>query len=220
MINWNEIQTVFLDMDGTLLDLHFDNHFWRDYVPEQYAIRHEMTVEEARADLFPRFESAEGTMDWYCVDYWSKELKLDIAALKHNLKHLIRIRPHTIEFLDALRELGHRLVLVTNAHNKSLALKMEVTLISGHFDRLICTHDIGIPKENFDFWDQLQQVEKFDKKTTLLVDDSLSVLESAKQYGIKNLLAISHPDLKAEARTIEGFDAIQHFSELMPLIKS
>ena len=26
MINWQQIDTVFLDMDGTLLDLHFDNY--------------------------------------------------------------------------------------------------------------------------------------------------------------------------------------------------
>ena len=27
MLAWDEIDTVLLDMDGTLLDLHFDNHF-------------------------------------------------------------------------------------------------------------------------------------------------------------------------------------------------
>ena len=37
---WPEIHTVLLDMDGTLLDLRFDNHFWRELVPERYAERH------------------------------------------------------------------------------------------------------------------------------------------------------------------------------------
>ncbi len=219
MIHWSDIQTVFLDMDGTLLDLHFDNHFWREYVPSQYAKRHAMTLEKARADLFPRFEQAEGTMDWYCVDYWTKELQLDIEALKHNLKHLIRLRPHTIEFLDALKQRGHRLVLLTNAHNKSLALKMEVTTLGGHFDRLICTHDIGVPKEHSGFWDKLLQIEKFDQNRTLLVDDSLPVLETAQNYGIKYLLAIALPDLRAEPKDTSTFDAIHHFSELLPLTR-
>ncbi|MBR42550.1 MAG: haloacid dehalogenase, partial [Acidiferrobacter sp.] len=26
MIDWNQIESVFLDLDGTLLDLRFDNH--------------------------------------------------------------------------------------------------------------------------------------------------------------------------------------------------
>ena len=27
------VDLVLLDMDGTLLDLHYDSHFWLDYVP-------------------------------------------------------------------------------------------------------------------------------------------------------------------------------------------
>ncbi len=219
MIDWNKIETVFIDMDGTLLDLHFDNHFWREYVPAQYAKLHTMAIEDAQTELFSRFALAEGTMDWYSVDYWTTELKLDIEALKHELKHLIRLRPAATEFLDALRGLGHRLVLVTNAHNKSLALKMEVTTLEGHFDRLVCTHDIGLPKESPKFWDKFRQIEKFDKVKTLLVDDSLPVLETAQNYGIKYLLAIAHPDLKSVPNDTAHFDAIHHFSEVLPLNK-
>ena len=40
MINWKNIDTVLLDMDGTLLDLHFDNHFWQTFVPLRYAQQH------------------------------------------------------------------------------------------------------------------------------------------------------------------------------------
>ncbi len=36
MIDWDNIDTVLLDMDGTLLDLGFDNWFWQPHVPEQY----------------------------------------------------------------------------------------------------------------------------------------------------------------------------------------
>src|SRR3990170_1517786 len=123
MINWNAIESVFLDMDGTLLDLHFDNHFWREYVPQRFAERHGLDIEAAKADLFPRFRAVEGTMDWYCVDYWSRELNLDIAVLKQELHHLISVHPYVVEFLDAIRGHGKRVVLVTNAHRKSLALK-------------------------------------------------------------------------------------------------
>ena len=27
-IDWTQLDTILLDMDGTLLDLEFDNHFW------------------------------------------------------------------------------------------------------------------------------------------------------------------------------------------------
>jgi len=215
MIDWSHIESVFLDMDGTLLDLHFDNYFWREFVPQRYATMHNIVIEDAKNILFAKFKNMEGTMDWYCVDYWSKELALDIAELKREIKHLIRIRPNTIQFLDFLKKKGHRLVLVTNAHIKSLALKMEITQLQGHFDRLVCAHEIGLPKENILFWDKLKSIEYFDNQSTLLVDDSLPVLKSARQYGIKFLLAVSWPDSKAGKKEIKEFDSVHCFSEII-----
>ena len=82
IINWQKIETVLLDMDGTLLDLNFDNHFWQEHVPLRYAELHNISVEQSKSLLFPKFRSAEGTLDWYCIDYWSSELGLDIPKLK------------------------------------------------------------------------------------------------------------------------------------------
>jgi len=215
-LDWTTIDTVFLDMDGTLLDLHFDNYFWLEHVPMRFAQANETTVEEAKQELFPRFRKMEGTIEWYCIDYWSNELGLDIAMLKEEVDHLIAVFPHVTDFLDAARTAGKRVVLVTNAHGKSLSLKMNRTQLGGHFDALICSHDFGIPKENPDFWGQLQNKESYQKNTTLLVDDSLAVLRSADNYGIKHLCAIYKPDSKSPEREILEFPAIHSFLEIMP----
>ena len=69
-VNWSAIDTLMLDMDGTLLDLHFDNYFWQHWVPVKYAEKHRLSVAEAREKLIPRFRALEGTMQWYCVDFW------------------------------------------------------------------------------------------------------------------------------------------------------
>lgn len=216
MLDWQDIDTVFLDMDGTLLDLNFDNYFWQQHVPQRYAEKFGMDIESAKQALFPKFRSVEGTMDWYCVDYWTRELGLDIALLKQEVDHLIAVHPHVTEFLDALRRLGKRIVLLTNAHQKSLDLKMQKTQLGGHFDRLICTHDIGLPKEQDGFWERLQEIEPFDPRRTLLIDDSLPVLRQARKYGIRHLLAVYLPDSQGPRRDVDDFDAIHHFTEIMP----
>lgn len=216
MIDWKRIDTVFLDMDGTLLDLHFDNHFWLEHVPRRYAQLKGITLEQSRQELLSRYKDIEGTLEWYCVDHWSRELGLDIALLKQEVDHLIAVHPHVVDFLHAMRDLKKRTVLVTNAHQKSLALKLERTQLGGQLDRVICSHDLGYPKESEQFWSHLQQLEPFERERTLFVDDSASVLRSADRYGIVWLLMILRPDTKGPTKTAEQFAAIHDFSEIMP----
>ena len=216
MVNWKEIDTLFLDMDGTLLDLRFDNHFWKEFVPLKFAEKEGLSVEHAKAQLIPRFKSKEGTLDWYCLDFWSDSLQLDIAGLKAELAELIAILPHVNEFLEKIKQSSQRVLLVTNAHRDSLELKMEKTGLQPFFDGLVSSHDFGLPKEHADFWHRLQRKHPFEKHNTLLIDDSLAVLNSARQYGIAHLVSISKPDSGLPKREINGFPAIEDFRELMP----
>ncbi len=215
MPDWSRIDTVLLDMDGTLLDLHFDNHFWREHVPLRFAERHGLGLDEAKAELYPRFRRVEGTMAWYCVDHWTQELGLDIAALKEEVAHRIAVLPRAREALDTLRRRGKRLVLVTNAHGKSLALKMRRTGLAGHLDAVVCAHDLGHPKEADAFWERLRTREPHDPAATLLVDDSLPVLRAAARNGVAHLVAVRRPDTRAPARTIDEFPAVDTFADLV-----
>jgi len=217
VIDWQRIETVLLDMDGTLLDLNFDNHFWQEHVPLRYSELHGIDVDAAKNILYPKFRSAEGTLDWYCVDYWSSQLGLDIPKLKKEVNHLIAIHPHVVDFLEAVNSSGRRLLLVTNAHVKALEIKMEQTQLAGHFDHIVVSHDLGVPKETRQFWEKLKAIEPYVEQSTLLVDDSLPVLRAAKAYGIGQLLAIRKPDTRREEKDVQEFDAIYHFSEIMPV---
>ena len=216
MLNWKDIDTVLLDMDGTLLDLYFDSYFWREHVPQRYAEKHALEIDEAKAELFPKFQRVEGTMDWYCLDYWSDQLGLDIALLKEEIDHLIAIHPHVLDFLDRLRKQGKAAILVTNAHQKSLMLKLDRTQLHNHLDKVICAHDFGMPKEEPRFWTKLVTEVPFEKSHTLLVDDSLPVLRSAREYGIQHLLAVHNPDSRTPKKDVEEFSAIHSFLDIMP----
>jgi len=216
MLDWNKINTVLLDMDGTLLDLNFDNHFWLEFIPERYALQNELTIAEATDFLLPLFKSMEGKLEWYCLDYWSEVLKLDIAGLKAEISGLISVLPHVTEFLSALQQTNKKVLLVTNAHRDSLSLKMEKTCLQPFFDGIICSHDFGFAKEHQAFWQAFQKQQGWNKQSTLMVDDSLAVLRAAQIFGIHYLMSINQPDSKKAAKTITEFSAINDFREIMP----
>lgn len=212
--DWQKIDTVLLDMDGTLLDLHFDNYFWLHHLPARYAAHHNLSAEAAMAELNKSFVGLRGTLNWYCLDFWSNLTGLDIVALKRDVQHKIGFRPHVHDFLEQLGRQGKRRVIVTNAHRASVNLKMERTGLDKLVDRVISSHDYREPKESSAFWDHLHQDEQFDPARTLLIDDSQAVLESAAQWGIGWLLTIFHPDSQKAPNTDSRFAGIHHFNEL------
>jgi HAD superfamily hydrolase (TIGR01509 family) len=220
MIDWSQVDTVLLDMDGTLLDLHYDNFFWLHYLPQRYAAAHAIDEAEARERLIALFEAQRGNLNWYCVDYWSDALSVDIAALKAEIRHLIAIRPYTQAFLRWLQQGPQRVLLVTNAHRKSLDLKMQQTGIGEYFDALVCSHDYGSPKEGQAFWRRLQQEHPFDATRTLFIDDSAPVLAAAERFGIRYLLTLLQPDSRLAPREVVQYPGFHHFDELVPQLRA
>jgi putative hydrolase of the HAD superfamily len=212
---WNAIDTVLLDMDGTLLDLHFDNHFWLQHLPQRYAEHHGISRALAEAELLPLFREHAGTLNWYCTDFWSRELKLSIRDLKREVAHLIALRPDADTFIQALRQAGKQVVLITNAHRDSLSLKLERIELAPYFDHLISSHDYGFPKEDQQFWHALQQDISFDPARSLFIDDSLPILRSAGRFGVGQLLAVRQPDSQAGPKDTEEFAAVEDYRELL-----
>jgi 5'-nucleotidase len=216
-LNWHEIDTVLLDMDGTLLDLHFDNYFWRQHLPACYAKRHGMPVAEATAYLAQLFAQHQGSLQWYCLDFWRETLALDIVALKHEIAHLIAVRHDVEVFLAALRQAGKHVVLVTNSHPDGLALKMRCTGLTPHFDLMMTSHQLGLAKEQAGFWERLHAVVPFEAERAVLFDDSLAVLRNAQRYGIRHLRSIYQPDSQSPVQDVAGFAAISRFGEVLPV---
>ena len=211
ILPWHEIDTVLLDMDGTLLDLHFDNTFWLEHLPKKVAQATGESEADCKARMHQRYASLSGQIQWYCLDYWTEELNLDIVAAKREIEHLIALRDDTLPFLDALHESGREVVLVTNAHPDSLALKVEHTKLDTHIDTLISTHEFGVTKESQQLWQQLHARLDFDPARTLFVDDSVGILHAAAKFGIKHLLAVSNPDSQLPTRDIDDFPSVSDY---------
>ena len=216
MVNWTEIDTVLLDMDGTLLDLHFDNHFWLEHLPARFAQLKDMPVAEACTLLETLSDTLHGHLNWYCLDHWSETLSVDILGLKREVSHLIRFRADSEAFLQFLRKQNKQIVLVTNAHPTALELKLESSGLAQHLDARYSTHTFGLAKENPGFWGRLQEAGQFDYQRCLFIDDSLSVLRCARAEGLPHTLQVLQPDSAQPVREPSEFPGFTRFAELMP----
>ncbi len=212
---WDGIDCVFLDMDGTLLDKFYDDYFWEHFVPEVYAAKNQVDIADARKVLLATYRSVENTLQWTDLDYWSNHLQLDIVALKREISHLVNIHPHIIEYFEYMGQIGKKLYLITNAHPKTLEVKMEQVNLETWFERLICAKEVGAAKEQPEFWPKLQQLLPYDKERTLFADDTEKVLHSANEYGFQHLIHIAKPNSKLPVQFSAHYPSIVTFQELI-----
>ena len=210
---WNDVETVFLDMDGTLLDKYYDDYFWEHFVPEMYSRHHDLEPEETKKQLLKIYQSVEGTLQWTDLDYWSHRLELDIPMLKKEIIHLVNILPHVTDFLYFLKKRGKNIYLITNAHPKTLAIKMEKVQLSHLFTQSICSKEVGAAKEQPEFWEKLQTLLSYDSTTTFFADDTEKVLDSAAAYGISHLVHIAKPSTRLPATFSKKYLSVINFKQ-------
>lgn len=220
MLQWQDIETVLLDMDGTLLDLHFDNQFWIHHLPKRYAELNQLPPAQVQQQMAAKYQAMQGQLDWYCFDFWERELNLELMPLKQELAHLIKIRPSVIDFLTALKQSHCKVILLTNSHRKGLQMKFALTDIEQYFDQVISSHDYGYCKEQQAFWQAAETALEFKPEQSLFIDDSLAVLQAAQTYGIAHLIAVNQPDSQQPVRQINQFNALTHFDELTRDLKN
>jgi putative hydrolase of the HAD superfamily len=211
-----QCETLMLDMDGTILDLAFDNYIWKDLVPRRYAAANGLSFDSARERLFEKYAAVQGDLEWYCLDHWNERLGIDVVKIHHDVTHRIGYLPGALEFLRAVHRSDTRVLLVTNSHPDTLELKDAVTGLADYFDGLHSSHTYGHAKESRSFWEALQDDVGFDPETTLFVDDSQPVLASAEEYGVSMLVTVTRPDTSEPVKRGSKFRGVEGVGDMLP----
>jgi 5'-nucleotidase len=213
--DWSCIDTVCLDLDGTLLDQAYDNHIWRDLVPQRFAVAHALDTNAAYAEIARRFEALRGTLNWYCIDHWSRNLGIDIGALHREVRSHVAWLPGAREFLTRMRDAGKRLLLLTNSHPVALAVKHEQTGVLDYLDASATSHEFGHPKEHAQFWRAAVERFEFEPARSLFADDNSRMLEAASAAGVRWVYGIRHWDTRGPRREHPDHPAVDSVAELV-----
>lgn len=211
----NQCETLMLDMDGTILDLSYDSHIWLKIIPEKLAEKRDIPISAAVSLMNEHVIRMKNTLEWYCIDNWSKLLDIDVLEIHRAEKGRIRYLPGAKSFLQEISNSSIRIILVSNSHRDTLNLKLNETDFGDYFEAIYISHDLVYPKENPLFWKELMKKESFKRNKTVFVDDNQSVLESASIFGIKSLIQILNPDSQQPELKSSNFFGVKDLSCLL-----
>jgi putative hydrolase of the HAD superfamily len=212
--DWSGIDTVLLDLDGTLLDQAYDNHIWRDLIPKRFAVARGLDLQAAYDEIARMFAGRSGTLDWYDIDYWTRTLGVDVGALHREVRTHVAWLPGAREFLARMRAMGKRLVLLTNSHPVALAVKHEQTGVLDYLDEAASSQEFGAPKERAEFWEAARARFGFDPARSLFADDNARMLEAARQAGVRWVYGVRHWDTKGSRREHLDHPAVDAVADL------
>ncbi|WP_224970781.1 HAD-IA family hydrolase [Acinetobacter oleivorans] len=211
---------IMFDMDGTLLDLAFDDFIWNECLPERHAKINQLPLSESKEKLYQFYQSHRHTLVWYSSTYWTKTVGVDVLKLQQEFQSKIQTRSGCIELLQQLKEQGYTCWLVTNADCASLRLKLDNIAIEHFFDVIISSEQVGYAKENINFWQELQRLHPFNPDETIFIDDTALVLKTAEKFGIQHLFTISQPSSLKDIKQHQDleFKALDRLTELLSIL--
>jgi len=215
VLNWDGIDDVLIDMDGTLLDRHFDNFFFEEELPRRYAVMQGLSFEASRERLMAMYRSVEGELAWTDLHYWSGRVGIDVVAMHRELQHLIGFLPGAEDFLKAVRTKGKRLIVLTNAHDTGVAIKSAKTGLDRHVDRIVDAFEVGYLKMRPEYWPACRRLVGFDPGRSLYVDDDETCLVAARHYGIATIIHSAKSSSQLPPVWSSNFVSVEHLPALL-----
>jgi putative hydrolase of the HAD superfamily len=201
---FKDIECLLIDMDGVILDNAYDNDFWQNQIPEVIADSKGIAFDDAKRLAIQIFNYKKNTKDWYDVDYWSNMLSIDIEDQKRSEKSFSKISLYdgVIDTLSVLKN-KTKMILITNAHRKTLNIKLEKYNLTPYFDEMVCAHELNYVKEDIQLWYMLRSKYRLDYEKTLLVEDTINNINVGLSAGISGAIYVGDEKFTASDKIIK-----------------
>ena len=209
----NSIDYILLDIDGVILDQDFDNKFWQDFVPNEYAIKNKLDIKKAKLLFQKESDKTKGSIDWYDLQYWEKKFDLDLIAIAKNYADEISLLPKSLETIKKLKK-TKKIIYLTNCDPRLVRVKDEVCNFLQYADGWLSSIEINSIKENIWYWRHAVQTFQLIPQRCLFVDDNYEIVMQAKNAGISSLHAIQ-PTKSINDKLVLKKGSINRISDLV-----
>jgi HAD superfamily hydrolase (TIGR01493 family) len=148
-------KVISFDLDGTIVDAAYGNMVWLEGVPRAYALRHGISLEDAKKAVKEAYDSVgEAQLLWYDIDYWLRrfDLRVSIPQLLDSYTDHIRLLPYARDVIRALGE-TYTLVIASNAARIFVDKELAHVGLETAFSRTIsATSDFRMVKKQEAFY--------------------------------------------------------------------
>lgn len=199
-----DTECLLFDMDGVILDNTYDNDFWQNHIPSVLAKNRKIEFEDAKRLAIQIFNFKKNSKDWYDLDYWSNMLDIDIEEQKKTKESYEKIKLYegSISCLKKLKN-KMKMILITNAHRKTLNIKLQKYDLSPYFDEMVCAHELHYVKEDIQLWYMLKYKFKIDFAKTVLVEDTIKNINTGLSAGVSRAIYLGNEEYHSSDKIIK-----------------
>ena len=94
------------------------------------------------------------------------------------------------------------MILITNAHRKTLNIKLQKYDLSPYFDEMVCAHELHYVKEDVQLWYMLRSRYRIDFEKTVLIEDTIKNIYTGLSAGISKAIYLGNENFTSSNKIL------------------
>ena len=208
MVKLNSTTAILSDLDGVILDQHYDRKFWQSWLPEHVANQTNQSIEKIQIEIQLKIDGQKGTLNWYDLNYWDDLLDVDCMEIIKEQEEKPSFLEGSLEALQELSTLKNPKHILTNGDPRLQEYKAEARNFLQFFDSIFYSMHAGYPKEKKEFWTLARHNLNLDFEDSIFIDDDFKVVTIAVKAGVKRVIWITPGKNRILQNGIETFSSL------------
>jgi Predicted hydrolase (HAD superfamily) len=176
-----------------ILDQVFDNFYWSELVPREISKINSIPLDKSKEQVASMGRDLAGTLPWYEIDHWEQKFCIDLIKPAKQNSSRIKFLPSAQESLKKLNALDKKIIFLTNCDARLLKIKSDAVPLMQYCSAFQSSTDLGIIKENKNYWPIVFNKFKIDPASSLFIDDNKQIVAAADRAGIKSSFHVTEP---------------------------